>query len=167
MRKLLLVVTCLFLMQASLSAHELNEQGRFGLGAVIGYPGLGLSLNGFVADDISIETNVMGRFYYVSGLHLDVDLLFWMHESDFRPLTVTWFVGPGASIMYVSAINRTYYGGAYYSGLLGGPKGSIGLALLFNDAPVDFSIKLSPGLLIGSNGIVPWAEFLLASRFYF
>lgn len=162
-----ILVAALLLFSSVASAHEIEQRGRFGLGGALGWPGIGLSTNTFVADWMSVQAGAFA-FWSFNGFAIDVDYLFWLHDIvQHKALDFTWYAGPGAAFAYWggAGLGRFGTGGG---GVVGGAiKGSVGLALQFKDAPVDLTWQLSPGVFVGEFGAGFWITSMLASRYYF
>ena len=154
------------------NANDIEKPGRFGLGLAIGYPGLGLSTNTFVADWMSIQAELY-PFYGFHGGVLAVDYLFWLHDiAKAEVLDFTWFAGPGAALVYWSEYDGYYsrhdrHDHHHHGGVAGVLKGAVGLALQFNPQPFDLVFELSPGIVVGEFGTSFWFSGMIASRYYF
>jgi hypothetical protein len=169
------VVFAVFILVSILSlsaanANGIEQSGRFGLGLAIGYPGLGLSTNTFLADDISLKGELY-PFYGFNGGVLDVDYLFWLHDiAKSSALDFTWFAGPGAALVFWGGNDRYHKNdrhGNNDGGMAVVAKGAIGLALQFNAQPIDLCLEFSPGVLLDENGSSLWFTGMIASRYYF
>ncbi|RJO71545.1 MAG: hypothetical protein C4523_04240 [Myxococcales bacterium] len=152
---------------APASAHDIEKPGRFGLGMNLGYPGVGVSTNTFVADWMSVQANA-GLFYaFGIGGYLTVNYLFWLHEFVTEDkFALTWYVGPQAGLVFIGS-NRYlgYFGGN--SSVFGGLAPTIGLAFQFNEQPFDLVFQTSPGVAIGAFGAGFWIEAGASFRYYF
>ncbi len=142
-------------------AHDLEKKGRFGLGPSMGWPGIGLTTNTFVATDMSVQADLY-PFWSFGGFALDVDYLFWLHDITKQDaFHLTWFAGPGAVLM-------VFPGGKYYNGGAAGAfEGAVGLSMQFNDAPMDLNLQLSPGISFFSGGAGFWITSMISTRYYF
>lgn len=173
MKRRLLVIAVLILVLdlSAANANDIERPGRFGLGLAIGYPGLGLSTNVFVADWMSIQVELY-PFYGFHGGVLAVDYLFWLHDiAKAEVLDFTWFAGPGAALVFWSEYDGHYnrHDGHdhHHGGVAAVIKGAIGLALQFNPQPFDLVFELSPGIIVGEFGASFWFSGMIASRYYF
>jgi len=167
MKKVLTLVLILFVLTATsmASAHEIEKPIRFGLGAVVGYPGVGLSTNTFLLDQMSLQANVYA-FYNFKGAALDLDWLFWLHEIvNHKDFDFTWYAGPGAGFYFIDTGVAGGFGGS--SGFAGFVKGSVGLALQFKAVPMDLTFQVSPGVQFGGYGAAFWGSGTFATRYYF
>lgn len=153
------------------NANDIEKPGRFGLGLAIGYPGLGLSTNTFVANWMSVKADLYPFYGFNDGV-LDVDYLFWLQDiARAKALDFTWFVGPGAALVYWGGYDDGYdrhdRHGNYNDSMAVVIKGAIGLALQFNSQPFDLVFEFSPGVMLGEYGNSLWITGMIASRYYF
>ena len=153
------------------SANGIEQPVRFGLGLTLGYPGIGLSTNTFVAEGMSLKADLYPFYNFHAGA-LDFDFLFWLHDiAKSQALDFTWFAGPGAAIVLWDSYDR--YNHRYDrfqnndTNIGAVIKGAIGLALQFNPQPFDLSFELSPGMMVSEYGASFWISAMLASRYYF
>ena len=175
-RSLLVIAVFILVTILSLSAANANnieKPGRFGLGLALGYPGLGLSTNTFVADDMSLKAELY-PFYGINGGVLDVDYLFWLQDiAKAKALDFTWFAGPGAALVFWGGYDRYDRhdrhdrNGYHNDNLAAVIKGAIGLALQFNSQPFDLVFEFSPGVMVDESGSSLWFSGMIASRYYF
>lgn len=150
MRRLLL----LFLLAGACSALRAQQDG-FGLGLIIGEP-TGVSFKTFVAERRAIDGALAWSFRHDGSFHLHVDHLW--HNFD--------LIHPGKGRMPL------YYG---VGGRLTAPSNDdlnlgvrvpVGLAYMFDGAPVDVFLEIVPILeLVPSSDVTFNAA--LGGRFYF
>ena len=160
------VLGALVLFSSFAQAHDIEKKGRFGLGGTMGWPGLGLSTNTFVANDMSVQAELYTFWKNFGGFAIDVDFLFWLHETT-KPdaFDLTWFAGPGIVLMVFPG---SKIGNASYGGSVGGAfEGAVGLTMQFNDAPVDLTFQLSPGIAFSQWGADFWITGMVSSHYYF
>ena len=154
------------------NANDIEQPGRFGLGLALGYPGLGLSTNTFVSDDMSVKAELYPFYGFGDGV-LDVDYLFWLNDiASSSALDFTWFAGPGAAIVYWDGYDRhgdhdNHDNHDNDRNLAVVVKGAVGLALQFNSQPFDLALEFSPGVITDEYGSSFWFSVMIASRYYF
>jgi len=141
------------------TAHAQVGGGRnFGLGLALGYPDVGLSAQYFLNQRTSLQFvasfwygdgYVRGRNYagYVpvsSGIFLRADYLF--HPNVLtrgRVAALEWYVGPGLNFGFGNNDWFTL-----------GVEAPIGLAVHFQQVPIDLALEFVPRLnILNSNGV--------------
>lgn len=176
MKKLLIPSTFLALALAAAPsvshANEIGTRRTFGLGLVLGYPDVGVSMNIFLNEGMSLQIDPY--FAYRSGLRecrncsgggivgSRVDLLFWPNTLATGSVAqLKWFVGPGAQL----GLGLGDYGGFWLAA-----EASVGLGVQFQKAPIDLTLELIPRLgLINSAGVGIGFDVggALNARYYF
>lgn len=139
---------------ALLAGPEARAQGigashRFGIGAALGYPFNGLSMNYFLERNMSLQIDPALRLYsyggYSGGLvGARVDLLFYPATlATGRVAQLKFYVGPGANFAL---------GLGNFRGFFLAAEAAVGLTVQFQRAPVDIAFELVPILAILSSG---------------
>ncbi|MEB2312883.1 MAG: hypothetical protein OZ921_19145 [Sorangiineae bacterium] len=155
-----------WLAPSSAQADDPHQSGKFGLGAVVGYPGLGVSMNYFLSSGSSLQLDPV-LYLRDSGGHGDahvgfggrVDYLFWPSKlHSWSSTDLVWFFGPGANL---------YLGNGGF-GL--GAELPVGLGLTFNKASIDLNVEGVPVLHVLDDDGVNLAFGIggaLNARYYF
>jgi hypothetical protein len=140
------VITSLLLFTSTLA----RAQGSgIGLGVLIGEP-TGISVKAWIGADRAIDGGMAWSFSHNGYFHLHGDLLF--HKMDLIPVPkgkLPLYFGPG--LRFRSWGNDGYYHkGRYYEDGNGhvdlGIRFPVGLAYLFDGAPVDAFLEVAPTL---------------------
>ena len=136
----LVLAGALLALPASAAATEVGNSRTFGLGLVLGYPDVGLSINYFLSSTTSLQIDPLLRFHNASGTDHDnlaiggrFDILFWMPRlASFSAADLSWYWGPGVNLGL----------GLGDHGDLGlGAELPVGIGLRFHGAPVDLNIE--------------------------
>ena len=130
---------------ASAHADEVGGWRTFGIGLVVGYPDVGLSINFFLSRATSIQIDPLIHFHHDYGndnghgaIGGRVDLLFWMPTLASWPAAdLGWYWGPGANLGIGLGDNGFF-------GL--GAELPVGIGLRFHGAPIDLNIEAVPVL---------------------
>lgn len=147
-----LALAVLALAPQAAHAQQPHASGNFGLGAVVGYPGLGVSMNYFLSSQTSLQIDPVlylrdagGNGGDHTGVGGRVDLLWWPSKlHSWSSTELVWFWGPGANV---------YVGNGGYSL---GAELPVGLGLTFNKASVDLNAEAVPALhMLDSDGLDP------------
>jgi len=137
----LVLAGAMLALPASSTASEVGTSQRFGIGLVVGYPDIGLSINYFFSSSVSLQVDPafhLGRDNNAIGGR--VDLLFWMPRlTAWEVAVLRWYVGPGVNLGLGLGSNGGF-------GL--GAEVPIGIGLQFNSAPVDLNLEAVPVLYI-------------------
>jgi len=155
----LALVGALIALPTNATASEVGASQRFGIGLVVGYPDIGLSINYFFASAVSLQID--------PTLHLDdhndaiggrVDLLFWMPKlASWEVAELLWFVGPGANLGLGFGNNGSFALGV---------EAPIGIGLRFNGVPIDLNLEAVPRLYLIEDTAFRFGGALNA-RYYF
>lgn len=126
-----------------------GQSSGFGLGIMIGEP-TGISGKGWIGADRAIDGGIAWGVWHGSYFHLHADYLF--HNMDLIPVSkgkLPLYYGPGLRM-------RSWSGGRYWrkgewhdydgSRVDIGVRFPVGLAYLFDGAPVDVFVELVPTL---------------------
>lgn len=155
----LALVGALMALPSNATASEIGGAERFGLGLVVGYPDLGVSINYFFTSSVSLQIDPTLHL----GDHNDaiggrVDLLFWMPKlASWEAAQLLWFVGPGANLGLGLGNN---------GGFALGVEVPIGIGLRFNSVPIDLNLEAVPRLYLIENTAFRIGGALNA-RYYF
>jgi len=137
----LVLAGALVALPATSSASEIGTSQRFGIGLVLGYPDIGLSINYFFSSSVSLQVDPtlhLGRDNNAVGGR--VDLLFWMPRlATWEVANLRWYVGPGANLGLGLGNNGGF-------GL--GAELPTGIGLQFNSVPIDLNLEAVPVLYI-------------------
>ena len=145
--------------------HSIGHTDNFGLGIVLGYPDVGLSINYFLTHKISLEIDLAFRVYnHYSNVGGRFDLLFWPSRlADFDGADLRWFIGPGVRF----GVGR--HGNAEEPGF--GVEVPIGIGIAFDRTPIDINVAAVPYLdLYNSpyaNGAYLSVAGALTAHYYF
>ncbi|OGQ79169.1 MAG: hypothetical protein A2289_03200 [Deltaproteobacteria bacterium RIFOXYA12_FULL_58_15] len=155
----LALVGALIALPTSATAGEIGGSERFGIGLVVGYPDVGLSINYFFTSSVSLQIDP--TFYL--GDHDDaiggrVDLLFWMQKlAAWEVAELLWFWGPGANLGLGLGNHRRYAFGIEFP---------VGIGLRFYRAPIDVNLEAVPRLYLVEDTVLRIGGALNA-RYYF
>jgi len=126
-----------------------------GVGLILGEP-TGLSLKGFVTDNIAVDGAAAWSFDSPSAFQIHSDLLY--HNFDLVPLTegkLPIYFGVGARVKFER-----------HEDTRAGIRVPVGIAYMFAKAPVDIFAELAPGM-----DVTPRTRFQMAGgvgvRFFF
>jgi hypothetical protein len=155
----LALVGALVALPASSRASEVGASERFGIGLVVGYPDIGLSINYFFTSSVSLQID--------PTLHLGdnnnaiggrVDLLFWMPRlASWQVAELHWFFGPGANLGLGLGDNGAFALGVEFP---------VGIGLRFNSVPIDLNLEGVPRLYLIDDVAFRFGGALNA-RYYF
>lgn len=132
---------------AAAQSSPIGAARRFGLGVVLGFPDLGLSLNPYLTERTSLQVDL--SFAYRSDDRYALaraDYLFWMPaiaSSSWGDLR--WYVGPG---LYVGIPTGLYYstrGTFRERGFFLGPEVAVGIGAAFK-FPIEVMLEVAPRL---------------------
>lgn len=157
---------------ADAQVSPISRTRKFGLGAALGYPGLGVSINPFFSQHTSLQVDVGAGVRTTDQFFAGrVDFLYWFpHIASASWGDLRWYIGAGA---YVDVPWGRYYSRRYgfvRSGAfaVGGEfVVGIGFQLKF---PIDIMVEAVPRVqLFDEDGV--WADFGFAAalhvRYYF
>lgn len=136
-----LVLAGVLAVASNARATEVGSSKNFGIGIVVGYPDIGLSINWFLSSLISVQIDPTIHFFD-DNLRIGgrVDLLFWMPKlASFGFADLRWYWGPGANL----GVGLGDKGGF---GL--GAELPVGIGFQFNSVPIDLNIEAVPVLHI-------------------
>ena len=145
------------------------QSSGFGLGIMLGDP-TGVSGKGWISGDRAIDFGVAWNFAYTGAFHLHGTYLF--HNMDLIPVgkgKLPLYYGPGIRIR-AWGDNGYYRHGKYYQydGAYTqlGARLPVGLAYLFEGAPVDVFFEVAPTLNLIPNTYVD-LDLALGGRYWF
>jgi hypothetical protein len=155
---------------AAAQSSPIGTERRFGLGAVLGFPDIGVSLNPYLTARTSLQVDL--SFAYRSddryGL-ARVDHLFWMPaiaSSGWGDLR--WYIGPG---LYAGIPTGLYYsvrGNFRERGFFLGAEAAVGIGAAFK-FPIEVMLEVAPRLqLVDDEGFFLGLSFAgaLHVRYY-
>ena len=137
---------------AAAQASPIGSARRFGIGAVLGFPDVGLSLNPWLTARTSLQVDL--SFAYRSNDRYGlgrVDYLFWLPTiasagwGDLR-----WYVGPG---LYVGIPTGLYYsvrGNFRERGFFLGAEAAVGIGAAFK-FPIEVMAEVAPRLQLADD----------------
>ena len=151
MKKILLLITVIFIMAAAA-----NAQSKFGLGIIIGEP-TGISGKLFLSNNSAVDGAVAWSFGPYSAMHIHDDYL---HHMDlFNSDIVPFYVGIGGRIKFKNSDDKN-------SDSRIGVRIPVGIAIQPRNAPIDIFIEIAPIL-----DLTPDTDFTLNGalglRYYF
>lgn len=157
---------------ANAQVSPISRTRKFGLGAALGYPGLGVSINPFFSQHTSLQVDigagVRSTDQFFAGR---VDFLYWFpHIASASWGDLRWYIGGGA---YVDVPWDTYYSRRYgfrRSGAFSlGAEAAVGIGFQLK-FPIDIMLEAVPRLqLIDEDGFWAAVDFAAAIhvRYYF
>lgn len=156
----LALVGALMALPTKATASEIGSSERFGIGLVVGYPDIGLSINYFFSSSVSLQIDPTFHL----GDHNDaiggrVDLLFWMPKlASWEVAELLWCWGPGANLGLGL--------GNHNSSFAFGVEFPLGIGLRFNRVPIDLNLEAVPRLYLVEDTAFRFGGALNA-RYYF
>jgi hypothetical protein len=161
---------CLLPFAFLLFGHSLAAQDSgFGLGIMLGDP-TGITGKGWIGGDKAIDFGVAWNFAYSGSFHLHADYLF--HNMDLITVgkgRLPLYYGPGIRIR-AWGDNGYYRHGRYYdyngSYTQIGARIPVGLAYLFDGAPVDVFVEIAPTLNLIPNMYLDF-DAAIGARYWF
>lgn len=127
---------------SSVRASEIGNSENFGIGLVLGYPHLGLSINYFMTSSVSLQIDPALHVYHHYhnndnlGIGCRVDLLFWMPTlASWTFADLRFYLGPGVNL-------GMGFGDHNNLGL--GVEFPVGIGFQFNKVPIDLNIEAVP-----------------------
>lgn len=148
-------------------ANEISRGRNFGLGVVAGYPGLGISMNYFFSEGMSLQIDPQLYFWggatWIGGR---VDLLFYPGRPIVQQpaFDLRWSVGPGLGLGV---------GLGSGLGLVLVPEVPVGIGFQFKRVPIDLMLEVVPQFWIytydryGGTAFDIWVTGALSARYYF
>ncbi len=127
MKKLILFTFSIFL-----SIHMIAQDSGLGLGVLIGEP-TGLSAKMWTSEKTAVDAGVAWSFLGTGFLHLHADMLFHSYAIDVDKGKLPLYFGVGAKLVLASNLGL-------------GVRVPLGIAYLFESAPVDIFVELVPVL---------------------
>ena len=128
---------------------------RFGIGAVLGFPDLGVSLNPWLSARTSLQVDLSFAYRYDDRYGLArVDHLFWfptIASAEWGDLR--WYAGPGAYVGIPTGLYYSVRGEFRDRGFFLGAEAAVGLAAAFH-FPLEVTLELAPRLqLVDNDGL--------------
>ncbi len=158
---------------AGAQVSRIGHGRNIGLGAVLGWPNVGIGLNAFLSDLNSIQVALTWSYRNAHGYFgLRGDFLFWMQRiATSTALDVRWYLGPGVNLarvngLYARSDGRIIEDGAFFLEA----EMPVGIALQFK-IPLDVALEGIPKLFLfdSGNGAALRLDFAAAVnlRYYF
>jgi hypothetical protein len=155
----LALVGALIALPTKANASEIGGSERFGIGLVVGYPDIGLSINYFFSSSVSLQIDpTLHLGDHNNAIGGRVDLLFWMPKlATWEVAELLWFVGPGANLGLGLGDNGSFALGVEFP---------VGIGLRFNSVPIDLNLEAVPRLYLVEDVVFRFGGALNA-RYYF